>query len=66
MEFTDGVKALVVIGGKKKICYDSMQVYDFLHNNGIEHTLAVDAQGWTELACINDTYNEEDFDIYMQ
>lgn len=66
MKFTDGVKALVVIGGKKKICYHSMQVYDFLHTNGIEHELAADAQGWTELAGAEETYNEEDFDIYMQ
>lgn len=66
MEFTNGIKALVVIGRKKKLCDDSMQVYDFLYNNRIEHTLAVDAQGWTELACADETYNEEDFDIYMQ
>ena len=66
MRFTDGVKALVVIHGKEKLCSDSMQVYDFLHDNGIEHELAADAQGWTELACIDETYNETEFDIYMQ
>lgn len=36
MEFTNGIKALVVIGRKKKLCDDSMQVYDFLYNNRIE------------------------------
>lgn len=66
MKFTDGVKALVVIGGKEKLCDDSMEAYYFLYNNGIEHVLATDAQRWTELACASETYNEEDFDIYMQ
>lgn len=66
MEFSNGVIALVVIGGKEKICSDSMQVYDFLHTNGINHELAADAQGWTELACTDETYNEEEFDIYME
>lgn len=66
MEFTDGVKALVVIHGKKRLCNDSMQVYDFLYDNGIEHELAMDAQCWTELACVDESYNEEEFDIYME
>lgn len=66
MEYTDGVKALVVIHGKKKMCRNSYQVYEFLYDNGIDHELASDAQGWTELACINETYNEVEFDIYMQ
>ena len=66
MNFTDGVVALVVIHGKKKICDNSTQVYYFLYDNGIEHELAADAQSWTELACVDETYNEEEFDIYMQ
>lgn len=66
MEFTDDVKALVVIGSKKRLCSDSMQVYNFLSNNGVEHELAADAQGWTELAYADETYSEIDFDIYMQ
>lgn len=66
MEFTDNVKALVVIDSKKRLCSDSMQVYNFLSDNGVEHELAADAQGWTELACMDETYNEVNFDIYMQ
>lgn len=66
MKFTDGVKALVVIGGKKNLCSDSMEVYYFLYDNGIEHDLAADAQGWAKFACVNETYNEKEFDIYMQ
>lgn len=60
------IKALVVIGSKKRICTDSMDVYYFLTDNGIEHELAADAQGWSELACVDETYNEEEFDIYME
>lgn len=43
-----------------------MDVYYFLTDNGIEHELAADAQGWSELACVDETYNEEEFDIYME
>lgn len=60
------MRALVVIGGKKKICSSSMQVYDFLTDHGISHELASDAQGWTELADPDETYNEVNFDIYME
>lgn len=66
MKFTNGVKALVVIGAKKRKCTHSMDVYYFLTENGVEHELAADAQGWTELATEGETYNEEDFDIYME
>lgn len=66
MDFTNGVKALVVFGGKEKLCDDSYDVYYFLCRNGIKHELAADAQSWTELACAGETYNEEDFDIYME
>lgn len=61
-----GAKALVVIGSKKRICTNSMDIYYFLTDNGIEHELAADAQGWSELACVDETYNEEEFDIYME
>ena len=66
MDFTDGVNALVVFGGKEKLCDNSYDVYYFLHKNGVEHEHAADAQGWAELAGAGETYNEEDFDIYME
>lgn len=66
MKFSDGVKALVVIHGKRKLCSNSMHVYEFLYDNGIEHELAEDAQRWAELACIDESYNEEEFDVYMK
>ena len=66
MDFTNGVRALVVIHNKKKLCKGSYEVYEFLLDNGIEHDLAADAQGWTELACVDESYNEEEFDVYMQ
>lgn len=66
MEFKNGAIVLVVLGGKKIICKNSMQVYFFLIENGIEVDLAADAKKWTESANANETYNEQSFDIYME
>lgn len=66
MEFTDGVKAVVVAKGRKKICNNSEQVFDYLIKMDIPHELSVDASSWTELASVGETYNETDFDIYME
>lgn len=66
MELKNGVSALVVLGGKKIICKNSMKVYCFLIENGIEIDLAADAKKWTESAYSNETYSEQKFDIYME
>lgn len=66
MRYTYGVMALVAIHGKRKLCNNSGAVYDFLLDNGIAHELAQDASAWTELACVDETYNEDEFDVYMQ
>lgn len=66
MEFTNGVMALVVMGNEKKFCKNSNEVYEFLDDRWIDEESAMDAQAWTELACVGETYNETEFDIYME
>lgn len=65
MNFKDGVVAIVVIRGKKKICNNSQAVYELLCNYGIPHEISQNASSWTELAVVDETYNEDEFDIYM-
>lgn len=66
MDFKNRVKALVVFGRTKRFYYSPFQVYDFLIKNGVAWELAFDAQAWAQTADIGETYNEEDFDIYME
>lgn len=67
MKFTNGVVAVVELhyNYKRKYFHHSYDVYEFLVDNGIDELLAMDAQGWTELAGVDEKYNEDDFDIYM-
>lgn len=53
MEFTNGIKALVIIGKKHKECTSSEQVYKFLTDNGIYTKVAEEAMGEVELTYIN-------------
>lgn len=53
MEFTNGIKALVVVGEKSKECTNSEQVYEFLTDNGIYTKLAEEAMGWVESTYVN-------------
>lgn len=66
MTFQDGVVSIIVIRGNKTICNNSEAVYELLADNGISHVLSQNASSWTELASSGETYNEDEFDIYMQ
>lgn len=66
MGFTDGVKALVVFGRAKRFCYNPFQIYNFLIENGVAWEIAFDARTWAQAANIGETYNEKNFDIYIE
>ena len=66
MDFKNGVKALVVFGRAKRFCYNPFQVYDFLIENGVARETAFDARIWAQTADIGETYNEKNFDIYIE
>lgn len=67
MEFTNGVTAVLIFhyNNKRNYFHNSYDVYEFLVDNGVDELLAMDAQGWTELAGVYEAYNEDEFDIYM-
>jgi hypothetical protein len=67
MRFSNGVYAQVTF--KKDVSescrfYDSRSVYDRLIDD-FEHDIAADAEGWTELACVGEWYETDDFEIEM-
>ena len=47
------------IGGKNE------KVYDTLTQNGIDVERAIECASWVELAEYGESYNEEDFDVYV-
>lgn len=42
------------------------KVFDLLYMNNIEEFTCIEAASWCELACDGETYNEEEFDIYVE
>jgi hypothetical protein len=67
MKFSHGVYARVIL--KKDIntshCfYDSRSVYDLLIDH-FDHNTAAAAEAWTELACVGEWYEADDFEIEM-
>lgn len=42
------------------------KVFDVLYRNGIEDEKAIDCASWCELAVDGETYNEEEFDVYVE
>lgn len=42
------------------------KVFDALYRNNIEEFTCIEAASWCELACDGETYNEEEFDIYVE
>lgn len=67
MRFSNGVYAQVTL--KKDVneshyFYDNRSVYDFLIEH-FDHNVAVEAQCWTEIACVGDWYEEDGFEIEM-
>lgn len=41
-------------------------VYDALTDHGVDDELAIDCACWCELADYGDSYNEENFDVYIE
>lgn len=71
MRFSKGVYAQVTLKAditEDSSCshyfYDSRSVYDFLIDH-FDHDTSAEAEGWTELACVGDWYEEDDFEIEM-
>ena len=67
MRFSSGVCAKVTmkqrVGGSSYF-YDSRSVYDLLIDY-FDHQTAANAEGWTELACVGDMYEADEFTIEM-
>ena len=70
MKFTYGVVAKIAFKetlthrGYVMICTDSREVYDSLMYR-FGHMVAAEAEGWTELACVGEWYEEDEFEIEM-
>lgn len=41
-------------------------VYNTLMDYGIDEKLAIDCASWAEIADYGDSYNERDFDVYIE
>lgn len=42
------------------------KVYEILTKNGINDEAAIDCASWCELACDNESYNTDLFDVYVE
>ncbi len=65
--FSRGVYAQVTLKEDISIShsfYDSESVYDYLIDL-FPHEIAVEAETWTELACVGEFYENDDFEIEM-
>lgn len=67
MRFSNGVYAQVTFKrdiNESHYFYDSRSVYDCLIDY-FDHDTAVAAECWTELACVGEWYETDDFEIEM-
>lgn len=67
MEFSYGVYAQLTFKNDISVSWhltDSRSVYDHLVGR-CGHDRAAEAEGWTELACVGDWYEEDGFEIEM-
>ena len=70
MKFSSRVVAKIIFQetlshrGYEMFCSDSREVYDCLIER-FGHDIAADAEGWTEVACIGEWYEENGFEIEM-
>ena len=65
--FSSGVCAKVTLKervGSSSYFHDSRSVYDLLIDY-FDHDTAANAEGWTELACVGDWYEDDEFTIEM-
>lgn len=67
MKFSFGVMARIVCNDVPNIgsCYkDSQDVYDMIEYQ-FGHNVAASASSWTELACVGEVYEHDEFTIEM-
>ena len=66
MRFSRGVYAQVTFKDGRQSSYfaDSRSVYDCLIDY-FDHDTAAEAEGWTEMACVGEIYEEDEFEIEM-
>ena len=66
MRFSRGVYAQITFkdGSQGGYFADSRSVYDRLIDN-FDHNTAAEAEGWTEMACVGERYEDDDFEIEM-
>ena len=67
MRFSNGVYAQVTLKecvGRSHYFYDSRSVYDFLIDY-FDHDTSANAEGWVELACVGEWYEDDGFEIEM-
>ena len=66
MRFSRGVYAQITFkdGSQSGYFADSRSVYDRLIDD-FDHDTAAEAEGWTEMACIGEIYEEDEFEIEM-
>ena len=64
MRFSRGVYAQVTFkdGSRSGYFADSRSVYDRLIDD-FDHYTAAEAEGWTEMACVGEIYEEYEFEI---
>lgn len=68
MKFSYGVVAKITFKetlthrGYETFCSDSIDVYDYLVDR-FGHNVAANAEGWVELACIGEWYEDDEFEI---
>ena len=41
-------------------------VYDTLAKHGVDEEIAIDCASWCELATDGESYNEQNFDVYLE
>ena len=67
MRFSHGVYAQVTFKDNVSVsyyCTDSRSVYEHLVER-CGHDMAAEAESWTELACVGEWYEEDEFEIEM-
>ena len=67
MKFSSGVYAQVTFKDNLSVSYHllkSRDVYDVLVDR-VGHNAAAEAEGWTEMACVGEWYEEDGFEIEM-
>lgn len=66
MMFKNGIEAIVCIHDEKKTFFNTTDMCEFLNEHFVEDNVIDTVQKWAESASENDSYHDEEFDIYMK